>query len=246
MPLLGHVETNESDSFAFSDLRIPETIVPITGAAGGAQFGPFPIIPDFTQEQATVTNDLAASLHDRVTGNAWLLQRIVGKLHLNITSATLDSGTTDSSVWKSVFLKFGLFVARTEDFDQNSADLFADEASPCHVDNAMDPWIFQRSWILGNPLHNAVANTFEPRRVLWPTNTSAVEGGLHCGSHIDTKSKRLISREHRLFGILEGRGWDPAILEMAPGTESAQPSFSGILDLRVYGSLRNSKPGSSF
>lgn len=234
MPVLGHVEEGDVLSYAFADQLILSdglTNVLNAGDAGGVQVGPKVLVPDFTPEQSAVAADLGSTLHDRVAGNAWLLNRIVGKLHFACHSNQGDVADPDVT-WAGIYLTFGIFVARAKDDNQGVADLTPKEADPTQVDNQMNPWVFRRSWILSNPLFVAV-NGNVPQ---WPSTTSGY-GSMADGPHIDSKSKRIIQREHRLFYVVNARGYDGRTLGVS-GDTTLQPSFSGLLDLRVYGALR--------
>lgn len=235
MPVLGHIENVGEDSFHFADQTFFSDPVNVNDALGPTSVGPRPIVPDFTEEQdgADGTNNL----HDIVAGNAWSLQRIVGRVHVGIIAPTAGA---HEEIWPAIFVSAGFFVARSIDSLQGVADLTTLEAEPQHVDNAMNPWIWRKSWILGNPL-----STTSLGNAAWP-RTNSFYGSVTDGPVIDSKVKRFISREHRLFFIISARGFNPRFVNEVQGEPADQPGFHGTLDIRVYGSLRKQKNSSAF
>lgn len=235
IPVLGHRDIQGENEYAYSDFYIDKAglnVLP-SGAQGGAQFGPIPIVPDFSLQQDAPGTDGGASLHDRVSGNAWMLSRIVGKAHFQCVSS---SGEGPATAWPNILLTMGFFVARSDDQNQGLCDITGLEADPTQVDNATNPWIWRRSWILGSPASAAV-NSFP--------FTTAGYGSVADGPHIDSKVKRFIPREHRLWWVVNARGYSPDTLTV-DGDIGEQPSYGGILDLRIYGALRRQRNTSSF
>jgi len=237
MPVNGHRVQQDTSAYAYADIPIDLTQVTPSTVDGPVAVGPRPLIPDFTQEQfpAAAVGDQQASLHDIASGNAWLLQRIVGKIHIQCIAGAAQSPA--DQVWNNVYVTFGLLVARADDDLQSVCDLTALESEPQNIDNMMNPWIFRRSWILGNPSGDG--------QQWFPTST-AEYGSVADGPHIDSKVKRFISREHRLWMVCTGRGFDPRILVSVGGDAELQPQFGGTFDYRIYGSLRKARNTSSF
>lgn len=235
MPVLGHRVQDGEAVYHFSDFFVAPTTVPQSNALGGVNVITIPIVPDFTAEESRVSQDDAASLHDRVSGNAWTLQRIVGKAHLQCIAN--DVARPASEVWNNIAVTLGFLVAASDDTDQNNIRLQAIEKDPQQVDNASNPWIWRRTWILGNPAGDTN---------VWFTNSTAEYGSVADGPHIDSKVKRFINREHRLWLTIQARGFDPRIFVDVTGNPETQPACGGLIDLRVYGSLRRQRNGSSF
>lgn len=233
-PVLGHIVGDLQEEFyPYADARIFTDPVPNDNVDGGSQRGPLPLIPDFTPEQSQNTADLGSSLHDRVSGQAWLLQRIVGKIHLHCRAT---EGTNPLEVWEAIYVTFGILVARSEDDAQGVCDLTAKEADAQHVDNVMNPWVFRRSWMLGN---ESVVSPLS-----FPCTTGQY-GSVLDGPHIDSKVKRIISAEHRLWYVVTARGYNSVSTDVSGSTEN-QPSVAGLFDYRIFGSLIRNKNTSSF
>lgn len=233
MPNLGHLESTGEDTAQYADLRLELGNVPAAGGQGAAVLPPIPLVPDFTEEQ---TASGSAQLRDQVSGQSWLLQRIVGKLHLKVLN--IEAYVAGAS-WPNLIVTAGFLVARSIDGDQAQIDLLSEEHDPQDRRNTMNPWIWRRTWMLGNPAALAV-----PGRT-FPLTSTPQYGSVADGPHIDSKVKRFISREHRLWFTMSARGYDPLDLEMT-SLEPFQPRAVGILDYRIFGSLRNQKNSSSF
>lgn len=233
MPVLGSRITDGEDTYAFSDRVFPPLQVLASNGTGPVTSLPFPLIPDFTDEQSSA--DIGSSLHDRVSGNAWLLQRIVGKIHLGAYAAAAAGSA--AAIWNNVYVTAGILVARAADENQAVCDLSSFESDPQQVDNAANPWVWRRSWILGNPLGD---------NIRYPQTNTGMYGALGDGPHIDSKVKRFITREHRLWMVVSARGFDGRATTQVSGPDGDQPFIAGTMDLRVYGTLRRSKNSSAF
>jgi len=235
-PVNGHTTTTGvSDTYSYSDLRLDSGSVPSGNGQSPAQFL-FPVLPDFTEQQGAGAIVSNPQLQDIVSGQTWVLDRFVGKIHLEVNGNNTSVDPEQS--WANVYVVAGLFVARAEDDAPAQIALQATDIEPQAKDNSMNPWIWRRSWILSNPQK---PTTFA--KSTWPVS-NAHFGSVMDGPHIDSRVNRYIPREHRLWFILSARGYDPARLEV--GIEEAQPSVSGLLDYRIYGRLAKSKNLSTF
>lgn len=244
-PTLGTVFTTtppEEDPVSYHDagFLIPRTYVPgslTTGATptNGVATYTFPIVPDFTAETTFAASGNDFSLRDRVEGQDWLLKRLVGKIFL--TTGQLQTNTTG---WDAVRITAGFFVARAEDDQQNQVDLFEEEFNTMAADNVQDPWIWRRSWMLSSRVTTTPNSGFAG-------NNTILGAGIFDGPHIDSKVARRITREHRLWFVVNAAGFDvdgdPAGGRAA---ETENPFISGWLDLRVLGTMRRGKNKSSF
>lgn len=238
MPVLGHFETDNAEgNHHFSDFLIPpQQVRANTGEFGSVTFGPIPLIPDFTLEpDVTLGAQPEVSLHDRISGNAWSLQRIVGKAHLSCIAAGAAQPSTE--IWTNVLVQLGFLVARADDNVQAVCDLTGFESDPMQAANSQNPWIWRRQWVLGNPQGDDTS--FRQR-------STADYGSVADGPHIDSKVKRYIPREHRLWMVLSARGFNPLIGTAVTDPDNVQPAVQGSVDLRVYGQLRRGKNTSSF
>lgn len=223
--ILGSEEVYHSAAFSGAQDRVE------TDRSSGPVTSFFPIVPDFTAGSES-SGDRGTSLHDRAQGNNWMLHSIVGSLHLNCDDS-LAAGA-----WKYVEVAAGFFVARSEQGDDASPDLFTEEIDPLNADNMSDPWIWQRSWILANPSSTAVL------RDDFPISNVPYSGGDDRGTAVMTKSRRHIRREHRLWFTISSMGWDGEAI----GSQAAQidqPRVQYRLDVRIAGRIVNNGKGAS-
>lgn len=234
-PILGNTYDSEDGFYADASFNIGTPGVPATLALGPSQ-SVYAITKDFTQiPSATAGQTDGPSLRDYVEGQTYLLQRIVGNVHLQCVSN--QPSPPQPNDWPYIKVAAAFFVARADDEDQTIPSLSDEECDPWNADNIQNPWIWRRTWMLNNPntSHFGLA-TFD-----WPNVNS--EYPADCGPHIDSKVKRAIRREQRLWFVLSARGWD--------GNNVTQGNFyppyvRGVLDVRLVGTLRRSKNASSF
>lgn len=183
-----------------------------------------PIVPDQTaQDYDTALEDL--TLRDYVEGQDYLAKRVVGKVWGSL-------GQDSESRTLSVILAMGLAVLPVND-ETNTPIGGESDYDPLNVANSMNPWMWRRTWILGNLLHPNITH-------FYPNNLGAY-GSVMDGGHVDVKSARRITREQRLFHCCTAR-----ILEdqTGAGLNSATVQFG--FDLRVLGAMRKHRNRSTF
>lgn len=189
--------------------------------AGDISVDAFPVTFDENQSSwfAQYVANQPQSLHDIVAGQEWRLLRVVGKIHAVFSGV---AGGQDPTFYPPPAAEFaaGLIVLRGDEENNVQADL--DEVNPLAMESANDPWIWRRKWILTQAQYNlntfttppaygtagTVANMYFKAAQQWPTSTS----GHHAvadGPHVDQKTRRLISKEERLYWVLAARTWDP-------------------------------------
>lgn len=202
-------------------------------SVGDTQIFPYPLTLDGTA--SVDLQDDGSSLRDYVEGQDYLLQRVVGKVWggINFTADDTDS-------LKEALFCIALAVLPNQSGTQGP-DLDPEEYNPFWAKNAQQPWIWRRTWRLTNPNVNTYDATTQVSvwtpQVTWPARTSGYTG-LHEGGHLDSKVKRRITKEHRLY-IVTGM---MALNEADTGT--TQWSFG--YDLRILGSMRRGRNVSSF
>ena len=158
--------------------------------ANGSNGVVIPVTKDFTQLPSSNFGTITgAGLRDEVEGQSWLLKRLVGNIFCQYVNA--DGNSDPSQFWRQALVTAGFFVSRNIDSIQGEPDLDYDEYDPMFLDNITNPWIWRRSWILSNPEGNVVRDDF-------PIANSNYVGDAS-GPHIDSKVKRRILREQRLF-----------------------------------------------
>lgn len=242
-PILGNTWQSGDDEYKTASFSLATDPVPLTRALGPSFNGPIPVTKDYTLEPTDTS--AASTLQDFVQGQDWLLQRLVGKLHIGAKTSA-EAGSSASAAWKYIEVAAGFFVGRAQDDDQNFADLFIDECDVNASNNIQNPWIWRRTWILRNPANTFAASTatsfFEGDFPI----ANAAYGSIIDGPHIDSRVKRRIRREERLWFIMQTNGWDGERSSVTGAAGAVQPFAQAHLDLRIFGSLRKGKNSSAF
>lgn len=223
-------QTHWDAAFTWDTLSVPDQ-----RGLGPSQIV-IPLVPDFTLTQNQAAGEIGASLHDRVQGNEWRLDRIVGSCHAQCK----EVDDTAEGQWPYIQVTAGIFVARAEEGSPGNADvdLFSDEYDPQNASNIQNPWVWRKTWMLANPVGIAVL------RDDFPISNSAY-GSQWMDASVDVKAKRRIRREHRLWFTVSAIGWDGT--NQSVTTLQTNPSARGLLDIRLFGGMiQNPRPGSSF
>lgn len=193
------------------------------------------------------------SLSD-IIGSEYVLQRIVGKLY--IERRTGQSLATGRDQDPAVMVCCGFFVARANDAavggGQDTPIGSATEAerrdnySPLEVDTVREPWIWRRTWILGAAGRTPTSNsggpytTEKPAAGAYPPTTAGY-GSVADGPHIDSRVKRRISQDNRLWFAISATPFP-----FGDETVTGNLQLSGYLDYRIFGSLRKARNSSAF
>lgn len=140
------------------------------------------------------------------TGKGYILQRIVGKLFLSLAqfSATEPARTPAAAV-----ITAGFEILRVTDNGLPLSTAIPGSYSPLTEGNERDPWIWRRSWLLGNSYGGAQplnTNNWDAAAGYNP-NTNTFDGSVADGPHIDAKVKRRVGPEERLFLVITT--WQP-------------------------------------
>lgn len=201
----------------------------------GPQQNVFPITKDFQQFADTSTQLNGPSLRDVVEGQTWRLNRLVGQLHIDCTE---QNSAVTNLIWPLVRVAAGFFVARSSDTDQSLPDLTFDEIDPLQLNNIANSWIWRKSWILSRPLASNVGFSAVPC-----SNNNMGPGS---GPFFDSRVKRNIKREHRLWFVIGVIGWDGnALTHIDPGSTN-QPYIRFNLDVRLHGIMKRGRETPSF
>lgn len=220
-----------------------------------------PVTLDRPREGDDVEDD---SLAD-IIGSEYILQRIVGKLHAYRT-VDLAPGSA-AHAWDNapaVLLGCRFFVARANDNSSGggedtpigsaSATERNDNYSPLEADTVREPWIWRRTWILGCHGNNvspqvdgqfyggATDSPAQPQGAFAFPPSTALYGSVMDGPHIDSKVKRRIRQDDRLWFAVSTCMWP---INTAINTER-NIGVRGFLDYRLFGSLRKARNTSAF
>lgn len=220
--------------------------------------GIFPLTMDVPQEGDNLTT--ATDTLSDIIGGEYVLQRIVGKCYIERQFVTNAATGRDNN--PAVLVAAGFFVARANDESVGGGEDTPigsateaerrDNYSPLEVDTVREPWIWRRTWILGNAgsgqqlnvetggVSFAIPATI-PSVAAYPRST-ALYGSVADGAHIDSRVKRRVSQDNRLFFAVSAKSF-PITVETA---NAEILSIVGYLDFRIFGSLRKARNSSAF
>lgn len=152
-----------------------------------------------------------------------------------------------------IYAGAAFFTARSEDeaIDENSpigSGVLANELlsySPLNDINIREPWIFRRTWVLGNGFSATPGQTFSRQITahLPANNLFAYAGGAPSGPFFDSRMKRRVHKDDRLWFVFAVRSYP--INEQADGNQNLDTALC-TLDYRIYGSMRKAGRQSSF
>jgi len=218
---------------------------------GAVVFTEIPLTFDFGQEailaDANDPNRLP-SLAD-LTLSSWRLRRVVGKIFAAYNpdgSGNLDPNQT---AYPACAFAAGLMVRATNELATASTNV-----DLWNADDYDDPWLWRRSWILGQDSRFDIETTpggvISARHGVPGTgtagpngldessafarfpNTTAHYGSVQDGGHIDQKTNRVIGPEDRLFMHFATKGL-PVQPQVGRGQEVSH--VVGMFDLRYLG-----------
>lgn len=214
-------------------------IVPVSGTTGDVQTTEIPIVLDSPQTAASATD---SSLAD-IESSGYRLRRIVGKIWCVYNQSDLTGGGTGTNDGPATIIVTAGFIIRRVDSNGVSLESLsvggAQGTSPAISENNGDPWIWRRSWLLGDRynvtnLQPAITVGVQPTVITeWPQNNFyGYAGGNSDGPHVDQKTARIVAQEERLF-------LDVSATTLLQGTNTFLFSqLSVFTDLRILGTLR--------
>jgi len=175
------------------------------------------------QDEQTSLSQLAFGSLADYEQSAYRLRRIVGKIWVGIAQGNAEGTTTE------VVVTAGIIVLRTHEVGGVLVPLNAttEEYSTQMLQNWSDPWIWRRSWILGN-IPAEVAEGFPLFAETNATASSALDG-----PHIDAKTARVIGPEERLFLVVTGTSVN--------GDPQTTIQLNVVWECRVLASMRSSQ-----
>jgi len=227
------------------------TLVPAIDGTTSVEISP--IIPDAPAEGDEV-DTAAGGVLAGIVGQEYFLRRIVGKLF-----ASNDSTDTSATVttYSAILFGAGFFVARANDSESGgglstpvgSASVAERRSNynPLAADCIREPWIWRRTWVLGNPraLNAPSGIAFEgitgffasAQGLTGPTLSATMHyGSVMDGPHIDAKTRRRVRLDERLWFVVAARG-----LPIGSTAEAATSVIHGYLDFRVFADLRKAR-----
>lgn len=213
--------------------------VPV-GGTGTTAATELPLVLD-SQQSATLNAE--PSLSD-IVSTGYRLRRIVGKLWVLCGQSSPENLTDTDIAW---IVTAGIIVRRADTITGASLSALSDPTEqnihPGIIDNTGDPWVWRRSWLLGDNfalanrydfgINPGVAPTFGIVDRFMQANWEA--GSVADGPHVDQKTARLVGPEERLFLTVSAT----TAVEATPAATIAK-NITFFTDFRVLGSLRTS------
>lgn len=160
--------------------------------------------------------------------SGYRLRRIVGKIVVGAAQVPEDA------LWKHVQVTCGFIILRVgADGLPLTFTNTPDAYSAASIENTADPWIWRRSYWLGNNAAIAAAGPAGQQFSFWPENNLTAGSALD-GPHIDQKTARVVGPEERLYLVVTGVGLD----SIQQQTLVNSVSIKG--EVRVLASMRTS------
>lgn len=165
-----------------------------------------------------------------IEGSAYRLRRIVGKIFI----APLQISEVDSNSQASLFMvTAGFIILRVDPAGAIlSGNLISYDTQS--LDNARDPWIWRRTWMVSDVAQANAQNAIQPdiKPIIYPPNNlTGYGGGNMDGPHIDAKTARVVSDEERLILVVSAIALDGA-------TEGIPSAITVFGEVRVLASMR--------
>lgn len=189
-----------------------------------------------------------------VLGSEYLLRRIVGKAFI------LHVGTDETPIYALVAC--GFFVARADPENAfyplgagTNVITTPDENrsfSPLEQETQREPWLWRRSWVLGNSGVNDVSadpgsTTGTAKLPLLPGEiappSSMKYGSVLDGPHLDAKTLRRVGQDDRLYFAISSCRWP---VSNTPDPQQEDGIIVYHIDYRLFGSLRKAKQTGRF
>lgn len=207
--------------------------VGIVSIDGAEDLEIIPLLLDTPAETANQDETLAD-----IIGSEYFIKRIVGKLFCSYSQVPGSQG----DIPVSVLVTAGFFIARADTALGQGVPVGTDDAlnnySPAAAINIREPWVWRRTWMLGNEALEALT----VNSPTWPGRNTSYSGVMD-GPHIDARTARRVRKEERLFFALScGRAFSDA----QEGTPDGPANVNWLLDYRVLGALRKSVARGSF
>jgi len=198
--------------------------VDISGPIGSFAVGEIPLTIDAQSDPLALDTSLAD-----VENSGYRLRRIVGKIWCRYDQVD------DSIIPRQLVVTAGIIVRRSDDQTGASLALLSGNPrflSPGEIENAGDPWIWRRSWILGQQIPPQ-GSLIGPQPQDNYSGLGPCSGSLD-GPHVDQKTARLVGPEERLFLDVS------ATVVVVGVDQEAVGSVTVITDLRCLASMRTS------
>lgn len=200
---------------------VKRVLTTIPGGAGSAHTEVIPVVQDSVTETGLIVTGSLADYEQ----SAYRLRRIVGKIFVGLHQVAVEGASTE------VVVTAGLIILRTHDVLGQTVPLNAttEEYSTQMLMNWADPWIWRRTWVLGNIPQETAVGGFP---FYSETNTSG-SGSAVDGPHVDAKTARIVGPEERLYLVITGASVN--------GDPQVNQQLDIIFELRALATMRSSQ-----
>lgn len=208
-----------------------------------------PLVADYKGPQDVGEDYLTA-----VINNDYVFRRVVGKIHVAFDQVTNELAGTPLT-WPyptACIAAAGIFVARTTEDAPYAAPVgwgtadVAELYSPLYSSTTREPWVWRRTWLLGNRLSNYQLSAgvgLTPAESNHPASNGEY-GSVMDGPHIDSKVGRRVGSDERAFLIFAAKALTPTISDIISPAGLLSVRFTH--DLRILGALRRARTSKVF
>lgn len=238
------VDSNQSTTALTFDLDL---------SPGEVTTAVFPVLYDSPQEPEQLS-ETAAGLND-IVGNEYVLRRIVGKFFCSYSGGIEWDPEQEIPGPRAAICTAGFFVARAGDVasDVNSpiggSSLWQRDYNPLDINCIREPWIWRRSWMLGNPAwlwrtYQLANSELGGGWGVWGdtyTVNNSQYGSVADGPHIDAKTVRRVGQDDRLWIAISAHAV-PLQQDSWTGANSVRCTW----DIRAFGALRKARNRGNF
>lgn len=188
---------------------------------------------------------------DEFLGNEYFLERIVGNCFVQFRQR--DNTQAGEVSPGGAIATAAFFVARADgtliDSDQPIGATVSTQAelssySPQNDVNIREPWIWRRTWLVGNLFQPALSTQNGQFTVTLPPSNSHIQGGgSMSGPHIDAHTKRNVGQDDRLWFVASVRSYP--LNEQSDANQNLD-SVLFYLDYRLFGHIRKAQGTGKF
>lgn len=216
---------------------IADTItVPAASGPAGTVTTMYSLIPDYPVDAVRASNPTAVTTMADYEGSGYRLRRIVGKFFAAIDQ-DVGTGVAPGQYPEAGLLTAGLIILRVDGISGAPLGVLTPNIySPQALDNVQDPWIWRRTWVLGNDRSHGGAFTGIS---LFPSANTSEPSSVD-GPHLDQKTARRVSSEERIQLVISCSSLENGLAADTNGTIRFVFDYRLLVSpLRIMGNRRN-------
>jgi len=235
---------NYEGNMRFGQLLVKRDAAPYVGIIA--------VLPDAPPENF----DGSSTNLSNAINSEYVLRRIVGKLFVTYRQSNEDwTLGSVAPIPQGAIVTAGFFVARASDVSQADPEAYPvgfvdgnsvadfNNYSPQARDTVREPWIWRRTWLLGNNMDKSLTDPTlvgqNPGYAAFPS-CNMKYGSVADGPHIDAKTIRRVGNDERLFFAMATQSIN------ATSTPPDNGAIDYVLDVRYLGALRRPRQRGAF